>query len=163
MLILVGLPQSPETGREGRTGPRHSPGALDGGHQRGLFAADKGAGAFFDLQVEAKAGVQDIVSEQTVLLHLLHSCGQSLDSQRVFGTDVDETLGGADGVGADEHTLEDGVRVTFEDGSVHESTGVTLVGVADDVLLSTGSVVAELPLQTGGETRRHRDRAVPTS
>ena len=58
-------------GREGRAGPRLAALAFDGGHQRGLLAADERAGAFLDLQVEGEAGAEDVLAQQAVLVRLL--------------------------------------------------------------------------------------------
>ena len=91
------------------------------------------------------------LTEEAVLAGLADGDFQTVDSQRILGTDVDETLGGADGVAADGHSLDDAVGVTLEDGTIHEGTGVTLVGVADDVLLVGLVLGAEAPFHTGGE------------
>ena len=45
------------------------------------------------------------------------------------------------------------MRVTFQNGTVHERAGVTFVRIADDILFVTGLVLLELPLDTGGESR----------
>jgi hypothetical protein len=45
------------------------------------------------------------------------------------------------------------MRVALEDAAVHESAGVALVGVADDVLPVPLGVVAGLPFDTGREAR----------
>ena len=44
------------------------------------------------------------------------------------------------------------MRVTFQDGTIHECTRVTLVGITDDVFLIGSVLGAEFPFQTGGET-----------
>ena len=59
--------------------------------------------------------------------------------------------GGADAETADSHSFDDGVRVAFEDGTIHERTWVTLVGVTDHILLVSFVGTAEAPLQTSGE------------
>ena len=76
-----------------------------------------------------------------------------MNGERIFRTDVDEALGGADRVTGDGHGLEDGVGIAFESGAVHVSAGVTLVGVAHHVLLPLRLLLGELPLHSGGEAR----------
>ena len=60
-------------------------------------------------------------------------------------------MGGADGVAADGHGLDDAVRVAFHDGTVHERTRVAFVGVADDVHLIALVLGAEAPFHAGRE------------
>ena len=84
-------------------------------------------------------------------LRLPDGGAQPVDGQRVFGPHVDVGFVGTHGVRPDEHALEHRVRVALQDGPVHERPGVALVGVADDVLLVARGVVAELPLEAGGE------------
>ena len=74
-----------------------------------------------------------------------------MDGQRIFSADIDQTDGGADTEAADGHSLDDGVRVAFQDGTIHECAGVALVSITDDVFLVGSVLGAELPLQTGGE------------
>ena len=72
-------------------------------------------------------------------------------ASRVLGADVDVALVRADGVAADDHPLDDRVRVALEDGAVHERARVALVGVADEVLLVVLGLAGELPLDAGRE------------
>ena len=92
--------------REGRTGPGLAPLALDGGHQGGLLAADKGAGAQLELHVKVKAGAEDVLAQQAVLPGLLDGDLQPLHRDGVLGADIDVALVGADGVAGDGHGLD---------------------------------------------------------
>ena len=117
LLRTVGLPHRPLTAGNGGRGPRLAAVALDGGHQRGLLAADEGAGAHADLEVEVEAGAQDVLAQQAVLARLLDGVLEPLDGQRVLGAHVDVALVRADGVGGDGHALDDAVRVAFQHAS----------------------------------------------
>ena len=75
------------------------------------------------------------------------------DGQRILAADVEESLPGADGVGADQHAFEDGVRIAFQNGAVHVRAGRTFVGVANDVLQVALGLPGELPFLPGGEGR----------
>ena len=44
------------------------------------------------------------------------------------------------------------MRVSLQYGAVHESPGVTFIGIADDIFGVSGGTTAELPLAPGGET-----------
>ena len=80
------LAPEPRDGREGRPRPRHAAPALDRGDQRRLLAADEGAGALLDLEVEAEAGAEDVVAEQAAAPRAcVDGDVQVLDGQRVLG------------------------------------------------------------------------------
>ena len=103
------------------------------------------------VQVEAEVGVEDVLAEQAVGAAVGDRRLEALERQRVLGAAVDVALVGADRVGADQHALDDRVRVALEHRAVHERAGVALVGVAEDVLLVAVGLGAELPLEAGGE------------
>ncbi len=140
-------------GGEGRAGPGLAPVALDGGHEGGLLAADEGAGAQAQLDVEVEAGAEDVLAQQAVFTGLADGDLQPVDGDGVLGPDVDVALVGADGVAGDGHGLQHAVGVALQHRAVHEGAGVALVGVAGHVLdpVGGGGVVGELPLQAGGE------------
>ena len=140
-------------GRKGRPGAGHPALPFDRGDERGLLAADKGAGPLLDPDVEAEVRPQDVLPEDAELPHLDDRFLQSLDGQRVFGADVDIALTGADRVGGDEHPFEDGVGVALDQGPVHEGSGVALVGVADEVALVARHFPAGQPLPPGRKSR----------
>jgi hypothetical protein len=139
--------------RERRPRPRFATLALDGGHQRGLFAADKGARTLGDVYVKGEVGAHDVLAQQAVLMQGVYGHTQALQGQRILGPAVDVALVGADGPRADHHALEHGVRVALQDATVHERAGVSLVGVTQDVLLVALGLGGELPLEAGGEAR----------
>ena len=71
------------------------------------MGADKGARAQAQLQIEVKAGVEDVLAQQTVLLGLPDGGLQPLDGDGVLGPDVDvKTDVIADGVVEQIHILK---------------------------------------------------------
>ena len=149
----MGLPCRPATAGIRRSRPGHPPPAFDAGQDGRLFAADEGAGALLDGDVEVGQAAQDVGAQQPGLAALGDGVLQALDGQRVLGPAVDVALGGADGVGGDEHALDHPEGVALQDGPVHERARVALVGVADEVLLGGRDVEGDLPLLPGGEAR----------
>ena len=125
--------------------------AFDRGHQRGFLAADKRAGAEAEVDVEVKAGAEDVLAEEAVFPGLLDGDLEAVDGNRVFGADVDVALGRADGVAGDGHCLQHDVGVALEDRTVHERAGVAFVGVAADILLVGLIDRREAPLPPGRE------------
>jgi len=83
-------------GGERRAHPRHAALALDGPDERGLLAADEGAGALLELDVELEVGAVDLVAQQVPLLGLLDGDVQPLDGLGVLGAAVDVAVGRAD-------------------------------------------------------------------
>ena len=138
-------------GRERRTGTGLAAVTLDGGHQSGLLAAHEGAGAQTDVDVEVKAGVENVLAQQAVFAGLLDGNLQTLNGDRVLRANVDEALVGADRIAGDRHGFEDRVGVALQNRSVHEGAGVALVGVAADILLIRLVGGGKSPLFTGGE------------
>ena len=139
-------------GGEGRLGHRHAALAFEGLQEGRLLAADEGARAQADIQVEVDARAQDVRPEQAVLLGLLDRYLQALDGERILGADVDIALLGPDGIAADGHRLDEGVGVALDRGAVHVRAGVALVGVAYDVFHFSGSLAREVPLEPGRES-----------
>ena len=77
---------------------------------------------------------------------------QPLDGQRIFRPDVDVTLVRADRVAGDRHAFEHAMRVAFQHAAVHERAGIAFVGVADHVLLAAAVGLGDrAPLQPGGK------------
>ena len=122
-------------GRERRTRPGPAGLALERRDERGLLAADEGAGALDDLDVEVEAAAQDVRPDEAVLAGLGHGALEAHDRDRVLRAHVDDAVAGAGGVAGDEHALEQRVRVGLDLVAVHVGAGVALVGVADEVLL----------------------------
>src|SRR5450432_1322509 len=78
---------------------------------------------------------------------------QSLNGERILSPAIDVAVVRANSVGGDRHPLEHAMRIAFQDGAVHESTRVTLVGIADDVLRGGDLLGDSGPLQAGRITR----------
>ena len=114
---------------------------------------------------KVKSGAEDVLAEQSELAGLAQGDHEVLDRQRILVADVDDALGGAGGEGADEHPLDDAVRIAFEQAAVHVGAGVALVGVADEEFLPRRPWPPLRPVPISGRwgSRRRRGRAVPTS
>ena len=126
--------------------------ALKRSHQGGRFAANEGPRAARDTHVEGEVAAQDVVAEHAGLAGGVDGDVRVVQRQGVLVADVDITAPGADGVGADEHALQDRVRVALEDAAIHVGSRIAFVGVADDKPLVTWCVPAALPLPPGRES-----------
>src|SRR5439155_20788151 len=124
---------------------------LDRVEERRLLAADVGAGAAADLDVEAEPLPQDIVAEEAAGPGLLDGALQALDRQRVLAADIDEAALAGGGAGGDGHRLEERERVLFHQDAVFEGAGLRLVGVADEIVRAHRLARHRLPFPSGRE------------
>ena len=127
------------------------PSSFDGGDQGRLFSRNKCSRAADDLQIEVETRPEDVLAEQAVILRLPDRDAHALDGQGVFVADVDETPLRPDRFRADDHPLDDGMRIGFQDGPVHERARVALVAVADEIFRQTRLAPAEGPFPPGGK------------
>ena len=138
---------------EGGPRPRHAAFALDAVDQGRLLAAHESARALLHHDVEVEPAVQDVAAQQAVFLRLPDGPVQLLDRLRILGPAIDVGLLGADRIGADDHPLDNEMRIALDLGAVHVGARVPLVGIADHVLLMARLFAAELPLEAGREAR----------
>ena len=130
-----GLAVEAALGGERRPRPGSAGLALERGDERRLLAADEGAGALDDLDVEVEAAAHDVRAHEAVLASLGHRAFEAHDRDGVLGPHVDDAVAGTGGVARDEHALEQRVGVGLDLVAVHVGAGVALVRVADEVLL----------------------------
>ena len=76
---------------------------------------------------------------------------QAVHRQRILGADVNDALGGAHGIAADDHAFEQRVRIAFDLVAVHVRAGVAFVGVADQVFLVGFGLGEKVPFVAGQE------------
>ena len=146
------VPQAP-LHRPDVLGPRLPHPSLDGGHQGGGLAADKGAAPPDHREVDLPAAAHHAVAQDAPLLSGGNGGPYVLHRQGVLVPDVEEPLLRADGQGTDGHALQHTVGVALQNGAVHKGPRVPLVAVAGHVLGE--HVVARrcAPLPPGGKAR----------
>jgi len=133
--------------------PRLTHLALDGANQGRFLPADERPRASDDPDVEAKTAAQDVLAQKAVLAGLLQCHRQVTDRQGILRPHVHDAFRGGGSVGAHEHPLDDAVRVALQDAAVHVRPGVSLVGVAHNVLAPAARLSGQqLPFQAGGES-----------
>jgi hypothetical protein len=137
-------------GRQRRLCPHDPAPAFEAFEQRGLFAADIGAGAHLDVEPMGRAGHG--LAEQPLSARDGDRRRHRRDRMGVFRTDVDIPLGRADGDAGDDHPLDQDEGIALHDHAVGKGSTVALVGVADDVLLWRRRLRNRPPLDTGRKT-----------
>ena len=153
LLMLVGLPHRPFCAGIGRPRTRAAGEAFERGDQRGLFAADECARALHQFDVEVEAAAEDVLAQQPVFARLFDGAVQAAHRQRILGAHVDDALGRAHRVGADDHAFQQRMRIALDLVAVHVGAGIALVGIADDVLGVGLGLGQEIPLVAGEEAR----------
>jgi hypothetical protein len=108
--------------------------------------------AFLHMEMKREGRAEHIVPEKAQLLGLPDGLVQMLDCQGIFGPAIDVSLVGSHGVGAEHHSLDDRVRISLEDGTIHEGAGISFVGVTDGIFLRPRRLATELPLESRGES-----------
>ena len=134
--MTVGRPNRPLWAGSGGLARTIAALALEAFEQRGLLAADIGAGADPHLHVEGESA-ESATRGPRMPPRRAASIAASIAAMAcgIFGADVDVALGRADGDAGDDHALDQDEGIAFHDHAVGEGAAVALVGVADDVFL----------------------------
>ena len=130
--------------RERRLQPRCPTLAFAGLDERGLVTADVGTRTHLDPDVEA-------VPERAVVAQFGQLPFEIASQVCVFGPQVQDPVGRADGDAGDDHADEHLLGRTGQQHAILERSGLTLVGIADDVLIGPRRGPAQPPLVSGGE------------
>src|SRR5579859_442775 len=138
-------------GREGRTDAGNAALALERFHQRRLFAHFVRAGAGVPIAVKLLTAAEDVIPQEDFGIGISERFSHDVDQVAVFAANIDEAELGADGEAGDDHALDHGVRIVFQDGSVFAGAGLTLVAVDQDVFGLGRFLGYEGPLHAGGE------------
>ena len=140
-------------GRQRRLEAHHAALAFQAFQQRGFLAADVGAGPLAHFEFERLAAAQHVITQIPTGLRQRDGARQDVDGVRIFGAHVDVAAGRADCDPGNRHTFDQHIGIAFHDHAIGESTGIALVGIADDVLLVGSRVEHGLPLDPRREGR----------
>ena len=102
-------------------------------NQGGFFSADECTCPISYFYIETKISPQDMISQQPILACLIDSDFQTVDSQRIFGTDIHQSFGRTDRITADTHRFYNRMRISLHDGTVHKRTRVSLIGITNHI------------------------------
>ena len=105
------------------------------------------------IQVEREVSPEDAIPQIAGSACLRQRLLEALVDAEDLAVNVVVARADAHRVGSDRHALDDDVRVVAQDVAVLEGTRLTLVGVADKVLLTRELPRHEAPFQAGGKAR----------
>ena len=145
------LAKQASDGRHRRLGANLASAAFEAFEQGCFLAADVGAGADEEFELEGVFAAEDVAAQDALLVGAPQGDLEGAFGVGVFGAQVHETLGGAGGDGGDGHALDQSERVAFEQEAIGEGARISFVGVADEVFLLAGGVADGAPLDVGGE------------
>ena len=77
-----------------------------------------------------------------------------MDGQRILRADINDALGGAHDVAADDHAFEQRVGIAFNFVAIHVRAGIAFIRIADDVFLIGLRFGEEFPFVAGEDIRR---------
>ena len=149
-------------GRERRLQPRHALLAFHALDERRLLAADIGACAVVDVEVEGIA-VDVVLADELRLIGLVHGALERMTLGDVLAADIDVGRVRAHGEGGDEAAFDEKMRIVPHDLAVLTGARLRLVGVHDEVVRTPVRLLRhERPFQARRESLRRRGRAGPT-
>ncbi len=122
-------------GGERRTWTRASGVPFQRSNQRSLFSANKRSGTLHNFDIELEAAAKNVFAKHAVLAGLFDGSIQVVNSQRVFRANIDDSFSRAHHVSADDHALEQRVRIALDFVAIHVRAGIAFIGIADDVFL----------------------------
>ena len=143
-----------DIGREWRLQPRLALLAFEAFQQRGLFAADIGAGAVCDIDVERPA-VDVVLADQLGLIGLIDRGLQMLALADEFAAHIDVAGMRAHREACEQAALDQEMRIVPHDLAVLAGAGLGLVGVDDEIARPAvgGFLGHERPFQAGRKAR----------
>ena len=121
-------------------------------YQGCFFTADESSGSITYLNIKRKVRAEDIFTQKSVFLGLLDGYLQSFYGKRIFGTDIDKPFACSGAVSVDSHRFNNRMRITFQDRTIHECTGVAFIGITDYIFLRSLHLPGNLPFESGRET-----------
>src|SRR6185436_20122122 len=135
---------------KGRLVARLATKSFDGIEDCRFFAADIGARAAANFDVEANATTQNVVAEEVVSARGVDGVLDAGRAERIFAPNVEEAALTPRGKSGDRHRLDDGERIALEQHAILERAGFGFVRVADEVV-RTGRLFGDgIPFTSGG-------------
>ena len=140
-------------GRERRAQPGLAAAALERVEQSRLLAADVGARAGVDGDVEVVPGVEDVLADEAGGVRLLDGLLHAADDVQDLAAHVDERVPGLDRERTDDDAFDQQVRVGQHERDVLAGAGLGLVGVHHEVAGLLPERRQEAPLHARREAR----------
>src|ERR1700733_9909513 len=127
--------------------------ALERFQERGLLAADIGAGAAMEIDFEIEARAARVRADQLCVIGLV-DCGLEIDGLVVeLAADIDVTGMRTHRARGQERALDQLVRIEAEDVAILASAGLALVRVDHQIARPVAFLGHEGPFEAGGKTR----------
>src|SRR5690348_6703044 len=139
--------------RERRLEARVAALALQRLHQRALLAADVGAGAARDGDLEVEVAAEDVLANQAGVVRLTHRALHLPAREGQLAAHIDEGVMNVGGVGGEDRPLDEQMRADLHDHAVFEGARLALVAVDGQVTRLGGGLGQEAPLHASGEAR----------
>ena len=126
--------------------------AFQGIHQGRRFSGDEGTRALVHGHIEIEASAQYVLAEQALFSSLLQGKFCAFHCQGVFHTHVDETAVRSNSIRCDDQALQNTVRISLHERTIHESTWISLIAIDNHILGLARSQASRFPFPTGGKS-----------
>ena len=140
-------------GRERRLELGKAFSSLDRREQRGLLAADVGAGPAMDHDVQIEAASLNVLAKPAALVRFGHRTGEPFGRPEVLATNIDVGFVASSRGSSDDHAFEQGVRIALENVSILEGSWFPFVGIDDEVFGFRAAFRDERPFSAGRKPR----------
>ncbi len=104
------------------------------------------------MHIKVEACAEKILPQQAIGMGLLNGHLQPLHRNGILCPNINISLTGANGIAANGHGFDDGMRVALQQRTIHECARIAFISVAGNVLLICLALIAEEPLFARGET-----------
>ena len=122
-------------------------------NEAGLFAADVGACAAMNVNLDVLAAAENVLAEEILRTRLVESTVQDARAFREFTADIDVGQLHVVREAGDDHALDELMRILVDDLAVLERTRLGFVRVADEINRLAAAAIDEAPLESARETR----------
>ncbi len=140
--------------RERRLEARHALLALKAFEEGGFFAADIGACAVMNVEIEVPAGARRVRPQETGFVCLVHSSLELLALADEFAAHIDVAGMRAHREGGDEAAFDELLRIVTHDVAILAGAGLGLVRVHHEIMRTAiGLLRHEGPFEAGREAR----------
>ncbi len=135
-----------------RPGLGHAPVSTKRFDQSRLFTTNKSPGTLKNCNFQREITPQDIHAQYIFTFSLSNRLFHNLNGQRIFGPNIEQGPFGPYCQRRQSQTFEHLVRITFEQGSIHVGSGITLITITDNHFRRFLNFAGNLPFATGRKT-----------
>jgi hypothetical protein len=145
--------EKPDGSRKGRLQAGIGSLPLEGLQKGRLLPADISPRSSIEHDFQVEVGPEYIFAEITFLIGLGDRALEPLSDGLILAPDIDKSRMNPHGIGSDDRSLQEKVRIMAHDVTVFECAGLAFVGIDAEILGFVDLLGNEAPLDAGRKTR----------